>query len=227
MVASSYFFAPFRPPVSVRPDPMPRLHRPLRGRPHPRSATPDIIHLLELSLGVPLREQLVPPGVDQFALRCAPLRQRFPPHRRRSMLTPGVASSVPSSITFRCWELTPSGRATIPPPMPLQVLQRPHWHGTPIELGDLFRLQKNRREARAALFTHQLGWEVRLLVGSQLEVVQTQVCRDQEEVLSDGGAVEGRSVGEGVAVMSASYRRQSPRDCDPRRTAPFQAAAER
>ena len=70
--------------------------------------------------------------------------------------------------------------------MPLQVLQRPHWHGTPIELGDLFRLQKNRREARAALFTHQLGWEVRLLVGSQLEVVQTQVCRDQEEVLTTG-----------------------------------------
>ena len=47
--------------------------------------------------------------------------------------------------------------------MPLQVLQRPNWHGTPIELGDLFRLQKNRREARAALFTHQLGWEVRAL----------------------------------------------------------------
>ena len=53
----------------------------------------------------------------------------------------------------------------------------PHWHGTPIDLVDLFRLQKNRREARAALFTHQLGWEVRLVVGSQLEVVQTQVCR--------------------------------------------------
>ena len=66
------------------------------------------------------------------------------------------------------------------------VLQRPHWHGTPIALGDLFRLQKNRREARAALFTHQLGWEVRLPVGSQLEVVQTQVCRDQEEVLTTG-----------------------------------------
>lgn len=73
-----------------------------------------------------------------------------------------------------------------PGPMPLQVLQRPNWHGTSIELGDLFRLQKNRREARAALFTHQLGWEVRLLVGSQLEVVQTQVCRDQEEVLATG-----------------------------------------
>jgi hypothetical protein len=62
--------------------------------------------------------------------------------------------------------------------MPLQVLQRPDWHGIPIQLGDLFRLTKNRREAQAALFTHQLGWEVRLLVGSQPEVVQTQVCRD-------------------------------------------------
>jgi hypothetical protein len=58
--------------------------------------------------------------------------------------------------------------------MPLEVLQRPHWHGTPIELGDLFLLYKNRREARAALFTHQLGWGGRLLVGSQLEAVQTQ-----------------------------------------------------
>ena len=53
-------------------------------------------------------------------------------------------------------------------------------------LGDLFYFHKNRREARAALLTHQLGWEVRLLVGSQLEVVQTQVCRDQEEVLRTG-----------------------------------------
>ena len=70
--------------------------------------------------------------------------------------------------------------------MALQILQRPHWHGTPIELGDLFRLQKNRREARAALFTHPVGWEVRLLTGAQLEVVQTQVCRDQEEVLTMG-----------------------------------------
>ena len=70
--------------------------------------------------------------------------------------------------------------------MPFQVLQRPDWHGIPIELFDLFRLPKDRREARATLFTHQLAWELRLLVGSQLEVVQTQVCRDQEEVLTTG-----------------------------------------
>jgi hypothetical protein len=72
--------------------------------------------------------------------------------------------------------------------MPLHVLQRPHWHGTPVAMGELFILHKNRREARALLLTHQLGWEVRLMIGAQAEVVQTQVCRTQEEVLSTGEA---------------------------------------
>ena len=70
--------------------------------------------------------------------------------------------------------------------MPLQVLQRPDWHGTPRELGDLFVLHKNRREARAPLVTHELGWEVRLVIGAQLEVAQTRVCQSQEEVFSAG-----------------------------------------
>jgi hypothetical protein len=70
--------------------------------------------------------------------------------------------------------------------MPLQVLQRPHWHGTPVALGELFILHKNRREAKAIIFTHQLGWEVRLLIGAQAEVVQTQVCRTQDEVFDCG-----------------------------------------
>ena len=86
--------------------------------------------------------------------------------------------------------------------MPLQVLQRPNWHGTPRELGDLFRLHKNRREARAGLFTHQLGWEVRLPVGSQLEVVQTQVCRDQEEVLRTGEEWKQAMIEKGWADVS-------------------------
>lgn len=77
-------------------------------------------------------------------------------------------------------------RATIPALMPLNVLQRFRWHGTPLELGELFVLHKDRREARAVLLTHQLGWEVRLLVGTQLEAVQTQVCRSQEEVFTTG-----------------------------------------
>jgi hypothetical protein len=70
--------------------------------------------------------------------------------------------------------------------MPLQALQRPDWHGTPKELGELFILHKNRRKAKAVIFTHQLGWEVRLVIGAQLEAVQTQACRTQEEVLSTG-----------------------------------------
>ena len=44
----------------------------------------------------------------------------------------------------------------------------------------------NRREAKATLFTHQLGWEVRLMIGAQADVVQTQVCRTQEEVFTTG-----------------------------------------
>ena len=70
--------------------------------------------------------------------------------------------------------------------MPLQVLQRADWHGTPHEMGELFVLHKNRREAKAVLLTHQLGWEVRLMIGTQLEVVQTKVCRTQEQVFDVG-----------------------------------------
>ena len=70
--------------------------------------------------------------------------------------------------------------------MPLQVLQRPDWHGTPREVGELFVLHKNRRTAKAIIVTHQLGWEVRLLIGAQAEVVQTQVCRTQDEVSATG-----------------------------------------
>ena len=38
--------------------------------------------------------------------------------------------------------------------MSIEVLQRHTWTGEPRELGDLFRLEKNRRQACAALFTH-------------------------------------------------------------------------
>ena len=55
--------------------------------------------------------------------------------------------------------------------MPLEVLQRFTWNGTPREIGDLFRVTKDRRNARAVIFSHQFGWEVRLLVGSQEELV--------------------------------------------------------
>jgi hypothetical protein len=70
--------------------------------------------------------------------------------------------------------------------MPLEVLRRNDWDDTPRELGYLFVLRKgsNRRVARWALTTHILGWECRLLVGSEL--LQSQVYRSQEEVFSTG-----------------------------------------
>jgi hypothetical protein len=63
----------------------------------------------------------------------------------------------------------------------IEVLQRFIWNGTPKEIGDLFRVTKNRRKARAVIFSNQFGREVRLLVGSQEELVSSQVCRTQEE----------------------------------------------
>jgi hypothetical protein len=67
----------------------------------------------------------------------------------------------------------------------VDALQRPNWYGAPIELGELFILKKGRREATCKLRSHQFGWEVRLFVGRD-EIVQTQVCRSQDEVLRTG-----------------------------------------
>jgi hypothetical protein len=53
-------------------------------------------------------------------------------------------------------------------PMTLQSCPRAVWHGTPHEIGQHFGLRKNRREAKVVIFTHQVGWEVRLFVGAQL-----------------------------------------------------------
>jgi len=67
-----------------------------------------------------------------------------------------------------------------------QVLQRLDWHGSPIELGELFIKRKNGREATCKRRSHQFGWELLLVVGRRLEVVQSQVCRTQDDVLTTG-----------------------------------------
>ena len=66
------------------------------------------------------------------------------------------------------------------------ILQRCAWNGSPTELGELFIVTKNNRTARCVLLNHQFGWEVRLFVGHQVEIVQSQVCRTQDEVLATG-----------------------------------------
>jgi hypothetical protein len=89
----------------------------------------------------------------------------------------------------------------------------PHWHGTPIPLGELFILKKNRREARALLFSHVFGWEVRIVVGTQLEVAQTYVCRSQDEVSRHRRDMEGRDDREGLGVRSIDAPPPVLRDC--------------
>src|SRR5450830_1386918 len=65
--------------------------------------------------------------------------------------------------------------------MPLDVLQRINWTGQPIRLGSMWMIAKGRRTADCELWTHLLGWELRLTSGATL--LQSQVCRTQDDVL--------------------------------------------
>jgi len=66
----------------------------------------------------------------------------------------------------------------------MEVLQRDLWTGEAKSQGDVFTLTKADRRATTALWTHQLGWELRLTIGA--EMVRTQVCRSEDEVFSTG-----------------------------------------
>jgi hypothetical protein len=67
-------------------------------------------------------------------------------------------------------------------------------------LGELFLVKKNGRDAMCQLRSHQFGWELWLFVGQQLEVVQTQVCRSQDEVLMTGDQWKAAIGGERLAL---------------------------
>jgi hypothetical protein len=65
--------------------------------------------------------------------------------------------------------------------MSLDVLQREFWSGVPRKQGDTFRLSKGTKTAECELWSHLLGWELRLMAAG--EFLQSQVCRSQEEVV--------------------------------------------
>ena len=68
------------------------------------------------------------------------------------------------------------------------TLQREHWNGQPTYPGDLFRVSKMRDEKELAavckLWTHHLGWEVRLEINGDLQ--RSEVFRSQDDVLTAG-----------------------------------------
>jgi hypothetical protein len=56
-----------------------------------------------------------------------------------------------------------------------------------VELAELFHSAKgNKRRVRCLIFSHQFGFELRLVFGSKAELLRSQVCRTDEEVLSTG-----------------------------------------
>ena len=68
------------------------------------------------------------------------------------------------------------------------TLQREHWNNQPTHLGDLFRVSKARGDktltALCKLWTHALGWEVRLEINGDLQ--RSEVFRSQDDVLTAG-----------------------------------------
>lgn len=68
----------------------------------------------------------------------------------------------------------------------MTVLQRLVWNGVPVDQGELFILKKGAKRAVCELASHPFGWELRLYVGSADDILQTQVCRTEEEVLTTG-----------------------------------------
>jgi hypothetical protein len=64
----------------------------------------------------------------------------------------------------------------------IDVVPPSHWNGSPSELGDLFVMRRGRREIRCKLFSHQSGWELRLVIGVRADVMLTKVCRFREDV---------------------------------------------
>lgn len=55
---------------------------------------------------------------------------------------------------------------------------------------------KGERVARCALFSHEFGWELRLMVG---ELVRSQVCRSEDEILATQELWKAPMLGRGGA----------------------------
>ncbi len=85
---------------------------------------------------------------------------------------------------------------------PMDVLQRPNCYGTPVNLGELFILKTSGREATCHLRSHLFGWELQLINGAD-GIVQTPVCRSQDEVLSTGEQWKAAMIEKGWGGSSA------------------------
>jgi hypothetical protein len=80
------------------------------------------------------------------------------------------------------------------------ILQRPDWLGPPVSLGEGWRLHKQicgrSRQALCELWSHQLGWELRLVVDDG-ELTRSQVCHTEDEILDTQEQWKAAMVGKG------------------------------
>lgn len=67
----------------------------------------------------------------------------------------------------------------------MDTARRYDWIGPPTFLGAGWHLTKNGHEAVCELWSHPLGWELRLIVG---DLRRSQVCRTQDDVLDTSAA---------------------------------------
>lgn len=80
------------------------------------------------------------------------------------------------------------------------VPQRPDWREPPAMLGEGWSLRKgvcgHPRQAVCELWSHQLGWELRLVIdGGDLR--RSQVVRSNDEILTVGEQWKAAMVGRG------------------------------
>jgi hypothetical protein len=59
--------------------------------------------------------------------------------------------------------------------------QRENCDGHPVPLGYAWTMRKGDKVARCELWSHQFGWELRLMT---TDLLRSQVCRSSEEILN-------------------------------------------
>ena len=62
----------------------------------------------------------------------------------------------------------------------MALLTRPEWNGTPGEQAKARRLQKGVHEASCSIWSHPLGWELRLMIDGEH---RTEAFRDDRWVI--------------------------------------------
>jgi hypothetical protein len=73
------------------------------------------------------------------------------------------------------------------------------WNGSSTELGELFVMRRGRREIRCTLFSHESGWELRLVMGVRADVMLNKICASRDDVVKTGEQWKAALVDKGWA----------------------------